>query len=134
VTAVVNRQFGRADANAGLKRQFREELLSSADRAAEAGRSLMAITLTQAGPAPLPATPTAYRVAGSFADAEGLRRVQEPLTTSLPANAARNSTLLARNGGFGTALHWKAGVCLRKVSGPLNSPMRGLLAMTALRL
>ena len=37
VTAVVNRRFGHADDNAGPKRQVRDQLLASADRAAESG-------------------------------------------------------------------------------------------------
>ena len=100
VTALVNHQFGHADAHPGLERQIRDELLSSADRAAQAGGWLMAIMLTQAGPMPLPATLTAYRVAGSFADAEGLRRVQEPMTKSLPAGGR----LDAGEGPFGMVL------------------------------
>ena len=100
VTAVVDRRFGHADANAGLKRQVRDALLASADRAAESGGWLMALMLAQAGPVPLPATLTAYRLAGSFADAEGLRKVQESLASSLPAGGL----LDAGEGPFGVVL------------------------------
>jgi hypothetical protein len=100
VTAMVDRRFGHADANAGLKRQVRNELLASAGRAAESGGWLMALMLAQAGPVPLPATLTAYRLAGSFADAEGLRKVQESLAGSLP-NGGR---LDAGEGPFGMVL------------------------------
>ena len=60
----------------------------------------MALLLAQTGPVPLPATLTAYRLAGSFADAEGLRKVQESLADSLPAGGR----LDAGEGPFGMVL------------------------------
>jgi len=111
VTGLVNHQFGHADANPGLKRQARDELLTRADRAAEAGGWVMAIMLTQAGPMPLPATLTAYRAAGSFADADGLRKVQEPLTASVQAGGR----LDAGEGPFGVVLR-----AVRERPGPVE--------------
>jgi hypothetical protein len=111
VSAVVNHRFGHGDANAGLKRQVRGELLSSADRAARAGGWVMAMMLAQAGPMPLPATLTAYRLPGSFADTEGLRKVQEPLTASVQVGGR----LDAGQGPFGMVLR-----AVRERSGPVE--------------
>jgi hypothetical protein len=100
VTALVASRFGHADANPGLKRQVRNEVLAGAQRAAAAGGWVMAMMLTRAGPVSLPATMTAYRVAGSFDTDGGVRAVQEPLTASLPPGGCVD----AGEGVFGLVL------------------------------
>jgi len=102
VGSLVERRLGRADVSAAVRRQVRVNLASSVERAAATGGWVMAFMMTQAGPVPLPATLTGYRVGGSFADDAGVAQVQEPLTAHVAGCAA--GRVDAGEGPFGLVL------------------------------
>lgn len=67
IGALVDRQIGRADEKARLRRGLRGELERQGDRAAEAGAWVMAFMFLTVAEAPIPASLTGYRTPGTFA-------------------------------------------------------------------
>ena len=88
VSDLVARQFGKADASAGVRREVRVGLASLVERAAVSGGWVLAVMLTHAGPVPLPATLTGYRVGGSFADEAGIAQVRNAMTVHVAGAAS----------------------------------------------
>jgi hypothetical protein len=76
VSALVERQLGRADVQASLRADARHRLVDAATSAAGAGGRLMAVSLMQAGGVPISLSLTVYRVPGVGAPGAGLAAVE----------------------------------------------------------
>lgn len=101
VVGLVDRQVGRSDAAAALRRELRVGVTASARRAAATGGWLMAFMLTRVGELPLPATLTAYRIPGSLAADDDVDALRASLTAHVVESGGR---LDAGDGPFGLVL------------------------------
>ncbi|MGV8967389.1 MAG: hypothetical protein ACOH2F_14050 [Cellulomonas sp.] len=88
VDALVEHQFGHADASAVLKGQTRDALRDVADRAGESGGRLLAISLMRAAGLPLSTTLITYRLGGSDLSGAGVRELDARLRASSPESVS----------------------------------------------
>ncbi|MGY4644615.1 hypothetical protein [Cellulomonas sp. URHB0016] len=100
IAALVEEQLGRGDELAALREDLRRHLGVTAIDAGALGGQLMAISLTRAGPVPIPASVTVYRSPAGSARSETLKDVE----AALRADARTDDTVDAAEGPTGPVL------------------------------
>ncbi|MGY4644609.1 hypothetical protein [Cellulomonas sp. URHB0016] len=100
IAALVEQQLGRADGAAALRADLRRHLEVAAIDAGALGGQLMAISLTRAGPVPIPASVTVYRSRPGNTSNESL----DDIEAALRGDPAAPGTVDAAEGPSGPVL------------------------------